>query len=214
MTDKTNPKDLLGAKKTPMTLLPVEGVRQGAMAMKHGADKYGAYNWRDKKVQALIYADAIIRHVYEWVDGNDVDKDSGLHPLAHVVANGALVLDAIKHGNLIDNRPSKLFTKECRDNLSDIKSGSSLIPIVMQDGEDIRTAVTRYKNQYLKTIVEKHNEALDDDMHEYLKSTDPLSNDKYDHKYPKSLACSLNKCLCKDEHAELDTDSTRKNLND
>ncbi len=112
MSDKTNPKDLLGAKKTPITLLPIEGVRQGALAMKHGADKYGPYNWRDKKVQALIYADAMIRHIYEWIDGFDKDKDSGLHPLAHVVANGALVLDAIKYGNLIDNRPKVIKQEE------------------------------------------------------------------------------------------------------
>jgi hypothetical protein len=119
MKDNTNPKDLAGQKKTPITLLPSEGIRQGALAMKHGADKYGAYNWRDKNVQARIYADAIIRHVLEWVDGVDTDRDSGLHPLAHVIANGALVLDALKHGNLIDNRPSKLFPKASRDNLAD-----------------------------------------------------------------------------------------------
>jgi hypothetical protein len=121
-----NPKDLLGVKKTNVSLLPAEGVLQGAKAMKHGADKYGAYNWRDNKVQAMIYIDAILRHTYEYLEGNDVDKDSGEHPIAHVIANGCLLMDAIKYDCLVDNRPGKKEKKQehkypesraCKDNI-------------------------------------------------------------------------------------------------
>lgn len=109
--DETNPKDLVGAHKISVSLLPATGILQGAEVMKHGADKYGAYNWRDKRVQALIYADAIMRHTLEWVEGSDQDEDSKLHPLAHVLANAAIVLDAIKYDNLIDNRPKSKGVK-------------------------------------------------------------------------------------------------------
>ncbi len=101
----SNPKDIVGSKKTPLSLVPSEGIRQIALAMKSGADKYGVYNWRNKKVQTMIYIDAILRHTLEYLDREDKDKDSGLHPLAHVGANVVLLLDAIKHGNIIDNRP-------------------------------------------------------------------------------------------------------------
>ncbi len=105
--DSINPKDLIGITKTPVSLLPTEGILHGAMAMKHGSEKYGAYNWRDKKIQYTIYLDAILRHVIQCIDREDVDKDSGLHPLAHVIAGASIVLDAIKHDCLIDNRPGK-----------------------------------------------------------------------------------------------------------
>ncbi len=150
MTDNTNPKDAAGQKKTPITLLPSEGIRQGAKAMKQGADKYGAFNWRNKHVQARIYADAIIRHVLEWVDGVDEDKDSGLHPLAHVIANGALVLDAIKHGNLIDNRPSKFFTKENKKTLEEkIKEHNEALWRDLDDSQCIT------KKDHLKNMEKK-----------------------------------------------------------
>lgn len=105
--ETTNPKDIAGAKKVPISLLPTEGIVQGAKAMKHGADKYGPFNWRDKKIQYVIYLDAILRHVILCIDGEDIDKDSGLHPLAHVIAGASIVLDALKHDCLIDNRPKR-----------------------------------------------------------------------------------------------------------
>ena len=114
MSDKTNPKDLLGINKTRVSLLPAEGILQGAKAMQHGAAKYGPYNWRTKNVQAMIYIDAIMRHTLEYLEGSNIDADSGLHPMAHVVANGALLLDALKYGCIVDNRPSKQLTSNER----------------------------------------------------------------------------------------------------
>lgn len=116
MSDSTNPKDLIGMKKDPISLVPPEGIKQIARAMKYGAYEakqsdgtkgYGPYNWRNKQVQYSIYLDAILRHTLALVDGNDTDTDSGQHHLAHIGANVCLVLDAIKHQNLIDNRPTK-----------------------------------------------------------------------------------------------------------
>lgn len=103
--DKTNPKDLIGAKKAPISLVPAEGIIKTSLAMKHGADKYGAYNWRDNKVQMLIYIDATLRHTLALLEGEDVDPDSGISHWAHVSANANIMLDALKHGTVIDNRP-------------------------------------------------------------------------------------------------------------
>lgn len=110
----SNPKDLIGAKKDPISLVPTEGIRQIAKAMKYGAYEakqsdgtlgYGPYNWRNKKVQYSIYLDAIMRHALKIVDREDLDTDSGQHHLGHIGANVCLLLDALKHGNVIDNRP-------------------------------------------------------------------------------------------------------------
>lgn len=103
----TNPKDLMGSKKPPLSLIPPSGLIHEAMAFKDGADKYGAYNWRSKDVQAMIYIDAIMRHAQCYLDREDYAEDSKAHHLAHIKACCSILLDATETGNLIDNRPVK-----------------------------------------------------------------------------------------------------------
>lgn len=100
-----NPKDLMGAKKPSMTKLPAIAVAHGNHAMMNGAEKYGSYNWRAKKVIASIYVDAAKRHLDAWFEGEEVADDSGVHHLGHAIASIAILLDAQTTGNLIDDRP-------------------------------------------------------------------------------------------------------------
>lgn len=105
--DTTNPKDLIGARKVPLGLLPAAGKIYGAMAMKTGAEKYGPYNWRDKKVRMTVYLDAIERHLLAIYDGQSVDSESGLPHLGHIIASASILADAVEGGFIIDDRPPK-----------------------------------------------------------------------------------------------------------
>ena len=105
LPNDANPKDLLGVKKVPLNLLPAAGRIWGAKAMQDGARKYGPYNWRDKKIIASIYLDAIERHLLAFVDGEDLAEDSKVHHLGHIIADASILLDAIEGGFLIDDRP-------------------------------------------------------------------------------------------------------------
>ena len=105
--DKTNPKDLIGATKDNVDLVPVEGILGIARAMKNGADKYGAFNWRENKVQYKIYLAAILRHTYALLEREDIAEDSGCHHLDHIGANICILKDAMKYNSLIDNRPPR-----------------------------------------------------------------------------------------------------------
>src|SRR5882724_10171891 len=104
-TNKTNPKDLEGNKKPPLSLVPPSVIIHLAEAFKEGAKKYGAYNWRTNKVQAMIYLDASMRHIQAKLDGEDIDPESGKDHLAGALASLAVYIDAQETGNLIDNRP-------------------------------------------------------------------------------------------------------------
>lgn len=74
--------------------------------MMDGARKYNAFNWRDNKVIAHIYVDAMLRHIGAWFDEREENApDSGVHHLGHVIANAAILLDAQETGNLLDDRP-------------------------------------------------------------------------------------------------------------
>lgn len=125
--DTTNPKDLLGAKKVSITKLPFIAVLHGAMAMMNGADRYGPYNWRDKKVQAAIYIDAAERHINSWFEGEQIADDSGVHHLGHAIACLAILLDAEETGNLVDDRPfrdKEVFGKVLKRLNDTVKSNS------------------------------------------------------------------------------------------
>jgi hypothetical protein len=118
--ESTNPKDLIGIKKPRLSLVSPASILYEALAMTNGAVKYGAFNWRDKKVQADIYVDACLRHLYSWYDGEELAQDSKVHHLAHAKACLGIIIDAMETGNLIDNRPkpgvmARLIEKNTKD---------------------------------------------------------------------------------------------------
>lgn len=102
-----NPKDLVGAKKAPLALVPPALVIGAAEAMAVGAEKYGPYNWRAYPVQVMTYVEAAMRHLLAFADGQDDAEDTGVHHLKHVVAGMGILLDSIALGTAEDNRPMK-----------------------------------------------------------------------------------------------------------
>lgn len=99
-----NPKEQAGQAKCPMHLLPPEALRQVAEVLKHGADKYGAWNWREAGINASTYIAAIYRHLSAWQDGEDLDPESGKSHIAHVAACCAILMDAGGIGMVNDDR--------------------------------------------------------------------------------------------------------------
>lgn len=101
----TNPKDLLGIKKVRLSLVPPASTLYQALAMEDGAVKYGPYNWRENKVIASIYIDAALRHISQWLDGEELASDSKKPHLGHALACLGIIVDAKETGNLVDDRP-------------------------------------------------------------------------------------------------------------
>lgn len=105
MSEGVNPKDLVGAKKAPLSLVPPALVIAASDALQLGAEKYGPYNWRDYPVQLMTYLEAAMRHLLAYQDGQDLDPESGKSHLSHAAACLAIVLDCLESGTLVDNRP-------------------------------------------------------------------------------------------------------------
>lgn len=105
--DMTNPKDLIGIKKPNLQLVPASSLIYQALAMQHGAIEkgYGAFNWRDKKVKASVYLGAALRHIYKYMDGQNIDEESGYPELGHAIASLGILVDAYETGCLVDDRP-------------------------------------------------------------------------------------------------------------
>jgi len=100
-----NPKTAIGAAKPNLSLIPPAAKLHLAAAMMDGAAKYGAYNWRASPVSMMTYLAGAERHLCQLLDGEDFDPVSYCHHAAHLMANGAIILDAFSIGNLIDDRP-------------------------------------------------------------------------------------------------------------
>jgi hypothetical protein len=79
-------------------------MEQTAWVHKLGADKYGAWNWRETGVCASTYVNAILRHLNAWRDGEDLDPESGISHLAHIACSCNILLDADYCDTLQDDR--------------------------------------------------------------------------------------------------------------
>lgn len=100
-----NPKTILGQAKPRMSDTPTQSVRMLGQVHTMGAEKYGAFNWREHNVSSTVYYDAAMRHLMAYFDGENLDAESGLPHLAHVMACASILIDADHHGSLNDNRP-------------------------------------------------------------------------------------------------------------
>lgn len=99
-----NPKTAFGEAKPKLSDTPTLGIREMGKVFTGGAEKYGRFNWRDHAVSATVYYDAAQRHLMAWFEGQDVDPESGISHLAHVMACCNILMDAETFGKLNDNR--------------------------------------------------------------------------------------------------------------
>ncbi len=102
-----NPKQRFGDLKPNLALVPASTMIYLALGHETGAAKYGPYNWRETKIETMTYAAAAMRHLVEWVDGQEKASDTGVSHLAHALASLSVLVDAIETGNDIDNRPAR-----------------------------------------------------------------------------------------------------------
>ena len=101
-----DPKQASGDLKVSVGLVPPSALIYMSMAFKEGARKYGAYKWREKAVETMTYVHAAERHIMAYLDGENIDPESGNPHLAHAMACLAILVDATELGYLIDNRPN------------------------------------------------------------------------------------------------------------
>jgi hypothetical protein len=79
--------------KRDFTLLPWPAVEEIVKVLEFGAKKYARDNWQ--KVEADRYVKAAFRHLIDYNQGEENDKESGLSHLAHL---GCCVLFLLSKG--------------------------------------------------------------------------------------------------------------------
>jgi hypothetical protein len=101
-----NPKDAAAMRDNKPRLDLLEHCAEVAIAeaMHTGAVKYGTGNYRTIPILARVYGAAIKRHVGAWLEGEDLDPESGLSHLAHIGANVHVLFGALDAGAFVDDR--------------------------------------------------------------------------------------------------------------
>ncbi len=107
MEKPTNPKDVVGIRKAPMSTVPGRVIAELGLAMLEGAAKYGRHNYRGAGVRSSVYYDATMRHLISWWEGEDIDPDSGLSHVTKAIASLTVLRDAMHQAKLEDDRPPK-----------------------------------------------------------------------------------------------------------
>lgn len=103
-TKSTNPKDAIGNDKLPVHLWPFSATAYGCIGLANGMLKYGRMNWREAGIRPTIYIDACIRHLVDYLEGNDCDPEDGVHNLSAALASLAILVDAISTDTVNDDR--------------------------------------------------------------------------------------------------------------
>jgi hypothetical protein len=110
----TNPKDAVGIRKAPMSVLPTPVLAEVGVGMLEGASKYGRHNWRGAGIRTSVYYDATMRHLISYWEGEDIDPDSNLSHVTKAICSLMVWRDAMIQGMCTDDRPprSKPFYPE------------------------------------------------------------------------------------------------------
>lgn len=70
------------AGKPRLSLFPREAIEEIGKVLTFGAKKYADHNWRRGMAWSRL-ADAALRHLFAWIDGEGNDPEWGLSHLAH-----------------------------------------------------------------------------------------------------------------------------------
>lgn len=99
-------KTLREVGKVRLELIPAAAMREEAKALDHGNRKNGRkpFNWRKSRVSARDQVGGSLRHIGLFMEGVDYDAASLAHHLGHARARLGIILDALHHGKLIDDR--------------------------------------------------------------------------------------------------------------
>lgn len=92
-------------QKNRVDLLPYDALWDVAEVFTHGAQKYDDRNWEEGLEFHRLFG-SLMRHMWAWWRGEDIDPDSGKNHLAHAGCNILMLLALVKRDNPeLDTRP-------------------------------------------------------------------------------------------------------------
>lgn len=90
--------------KVEFTLVPIRGLEEEVRAMMHGVHKHGKDGWRGT-VPVCPLLDKTLRHIFQFLSGEDIDPESGLHHLGKAKADLGMAIENLLTNPELDDRP-------------------------------------------------------------------------------------------------------------
>lgn len=91
-------------RKIQYDLIPPNSLEWLAKVYTYGTIKYSDANWWKGFKWRKDTFGCILRHLYKWLRGEQLDNESGLHHLAHAAWNCFALIEFEKNGIGIDDR--------------------------------------------------------------------------------------------------------------
>jgi hypothetical protein len=89
-------------------LVQTQAIQEYVKALTYGAEKYSPHGWRKVHDKTNKYFAALQRHIWAWRMGENVDAESGLHPLAHAMCCVAILLEVeLEAGGEVEKKSIK-----------------------------------------------------------------------------------------------------------
>jgi hypothetical protein len=92
--------------KPEVAIIPPIAILEEAKAFTYGKKKYGKWNFK-KGLEVTRLISAAMRHILQFLGGEDIDKESEAHHLGCARANLAMALDMMERKPELDDRYRK-----------------------------------------------------------------------------------------------------------
>lgn len=72
--------------KTRWSLVDFEALKPMVDTLEYGAEKYDSHNWK-KGLPVTEVSESLMRHLFAFLNGEDLDAESGLPHVGHIACN-------------------------------------------------------------------------------------------------------------------------------
>jgi hypothetical protein len=79
--------------KAMLSLIPPSLIFEVGKVLTFGAQKYAPNNWKYVENAEERYKDALLRHLFSYLDGEETDSETGFSHLSHVATNVAFLIE-------------------------------------------------------------------------------------------------------------------------
>lgn len=90
--------------KPKLSIVPKSAMFEMAKAFTYGQVKHGKHNFKENNTPLTEILDAGLRHIYQFLDGEDYDEESQVLHLGNAMANLAMAIDMYYNRKNMDDR--------------------------------------------------------------------------------------------------------------
>ena len=98
--------DRFNKGKLEWSLVDFESLEDMVRVLEFGAQKYSSDNWK-KGLPVREIVESMLRHTFSFLKGEDLDEESGLSHIGHVMCNAMFINYMLKNKPEFDDRSGK-----------------------------------------------------------------------------------------------------------